>query len=152
MNAVSEYLAEGAPTKELLDTSIKRGQELLAAMTGKDFSNARAKVVTEREAARKLVNTVKEWAKPINDFKDDVNKTMRMLTKFERNLEDLHNQTVAADAMASEAIAGNWRTTPQAQTKIARWVKLIFRVVMILYELCGILFHNIHKCKALKFN
>ena len=144
MNAVSEYLAEGAPTKELLDTSIKRGQELLAAMTGKDFSNARAKVVTEREAARKLVNTVKEWAKPINDFKDDVNKTMRMLTKFERNLEDLHNQTVEADAMASEAIAGNWRTTPQAQTKIARsdiTITLTMNYLIIFKNLCYVIFY-----------
>ncbi len=117
-------MAEGAPTKELLDTSIKRGQELLSAMMGKDFSDARAKVVTEREAARELVNSVKEWAKPINDFQDDVNKTMKMLTEFETNLEDLHNQTEAADLMASEAIAGNWRTTPQAQTKIARYRQL----------------------------
>ena len=44
VDAVSEYLAEGAPTKELLDTSIKRGRELLASMQQYDFTPTRQKV------------------------------------------------------------------------------------------------------------
>ena len=120
VNSVSKYLAEGAPTKELLDTSIKKGRELLAAMQGYNFSPVREKVVAERELARTLDNKIKEWATPFNKFKDTVNETLNSLAAFESNIDDLHNQTITADIMASEAIAGNWRTTPQAQTKITR--------------------------------
>ena len=68
VNAVSEYLGEGA-SQELLDKSIKTGRELLSAMQGRDFAEARAAVVQEQENTRNLVDRVNKWSEPVNVFK-----------------------------------------------------------------------------------
>ena len=118
---VSEYLGEGAPTKELLDTSIKTGRDLLAAMQVRNFSPSREKAVEEKEISRKLVDRVKSWSTPVNVFKENVKITNDKLVTFEADLNDLHNQSRTADRMATEAQQGNFRNSaPRAQAKIAR--------------------------------
>ena len=124
VNAVSEYLGEGA-SKELLDTSIKTGRELLSAMQEKNFADAREAVVLEQENSRNLVGRVKDWSSPVTVFKDNVKQTNDMLLNFESNLNDLENHTMIADQMAMEANQGNFQNSaPQAQDKIARITQL----------------------------
>ena len=121
VNDVSEYLGEGTPNKELLDTSIKTGRQLLASMQDKNFSPAREKVVEERDLARTLVARVKVWSSPVEEFKTNVADANMKLETFEDSLDDLHNHTVTADLMAMEAQQGNFRNTaPKAQGKVAR--------------------------------
>ena len=118
---VSEYLGEGAPTKELLDTSIKTGRDLLESMQNRELAPIRDQAVEEREKSRNLVEKVKEWSKPVNVFKTNVNKTDEMLTEFESNLNDLYEHALTADQMSTEAQQGNFQNSaPQAQAKIGR--------------------------------
>jgi hypothetical protein len=117
---ISEALGTGV-TAQLLETSVAKGRELLASMQERSFGATRVKAEEEREASRALIDQVRSWARPVEEFKASVAGTNERLAKFDSDLEDLLNRTQVADAMASQAKQGNFRNSaPQAEGKVKR--------------------------------
>jgi len=117
---ISEALGSGI-NPELLETSIRTAKYLLEQMESHSFSDTRAKAEEEQQAARALMEEVKVWASPVEEFKQSVMETEERLGSLEEKIVDIQNQTETANSLSREANQINFRNAaPQASMKIDR--------------------------------
>ena len=117
---ISEVLGSGVDP-ELLKVSIETAQDLLEQMKVYDFSSTRDEAETELDAARNLMTEVKEWAAPVDEFKQTVVNTEERLGELEDKVVDMENQTATANLLSREANQINFRNAaPQAEMKLRR--------------------------------
>eukprot|EP00091_Calanus_sinicus_P007557 TRINITY_DN18650_c0_g1_i1.p1 TRINITY_DN18650_c0_g1~~TRINITY_DN18650_c0_g1_i1.p1 ORF type:complete len:325 (-),score=89.50 TRINITY_DN18650_c0_g1_i1:316-1290(-) len=116
--AISEALGSGI-NPELLQTSIRTAEYLLEQMESHNFQDTRAKAEEEQQFARDLMEEVKVWASPVENFKQNVIKTKERLGTLEEKIVDIQNQTETAKSLSAEANTINFRNAaPQASQKI----------------------------------
>jgi uncharacterized protein YlxW (UPF0749 family) len=77
------------------------GEQWLAEIKTKNFSKARQDAIQEKEAALELMDTIKDFVKPVNNLKDRVNKTEADLALFNYKLDDLTNHSRTAQSYVS---------------------------------------------------
>ena len=117
---ISEVLGSGVDP-ELLKTSIEMAEQLLEQMQVHDFSDTRTQAEEELQAARGVMFEVKEWAAPVDQFKQDVMETEERLGSLDDKIVDMENQTATARQFSREAASLNFRNAaPQASMKINR--------------------------------
>merc|ERR1712106_227086 len=116
--AISEALGSGI-NPELLQTSIRTAQYLLEQMESHSFQDTREKAEEEQQAARAVMEEVKVWASPVEDFKQSVMETEERLGTLEEKIVDIQTQTETAKQLSTEANTINFRNAaPQASMKI----------------------------------
>lgn len=118
--AISEALGSGI-NPDLLETSIRTAKYLLEQMESHSFQDTRAKAEEEQQFARDLMEEVKVWASPVENFKKSVMETKERLGTLEEKIVDIQNQTETAKSLSTEANTINFRNAaPQASMKIDR--------------------------------
>ena len=70
-----------------------------------------------------MVQLVEEFAKPVEDFKDDVTKAENRQTELNFKLTDLHNRAEIADKNLSQAKLLNFRNSDPAATYKTEQIK-----------------------------
>ena len=105
---ISAVLGSGVDP-ELLKTSIQRAEQYLAQMQLHDFSATRQEAEEELQAARGVMGEVKEWAAPVDRFKQEVVETKARLQELEDKITDLQDQTEKARSLSGKAGAINFQ-------------------------------------------
>ena len=105
---ISAVLGSGVDP-DLLRTSIQTAEQYLSQMQVHDFSTTRQEAEEELQAARVVMDEVKEWAAPVDKFKQEVNDTKVRLDELENKITDLKNQTETAKALSGEAGTINFK-------------------------------------------
>lgn len=113
MRNIADGLDSGL-TPEQIETAVQDGQELLDAMKETDFKPDRANANADYRKSMDLVEEVKKFAKPVEDFKEDVTLVENRQKELTMKLDDLHSRTDGAAQDLREAKILNFRNSNPA--------------------------------------
>merc|ERR1712130_674577 len=120
IHAISEALGSGMDPK-ILNRTIEKTEEFLDNMKSHDFQETRRIAEEEQQKARALMEQVKVWASPVDNFKQSVMETEERLGNLEGKIVDMQNQTKTARQLSSEADTINFRNSrPPVESKIEK--------------------------------
>ena len=113
-------LAQGM-NEQLQATSLKTAEDYLARMQQRDFTETRSLAEAEQNAARALMEEVKVWSLPVEEFKQNLEAKEERLDRLKGMIEDISNRTQTAQSQYQLANKINWPATdPQASRKIEK--------------------------------
>ena len=120
MELIGTQLGSGVNPDEI-KTYIESAEGILEEMKTNDFTADRANANANASASTALVQTVKQFAQPVNSFKGNVTTEEERLKELEVKLDDLEFNSKESNAKLSVAKTLNFRNSvPQAQFSIRK--------------------------------